>query len=106
MPLSPTLRVLHVGLVGYAVVAAVAYIAVLPFAPRWREEYGGFCLIALFLFSYNFGNCLGTAIVHSLHVMRYSVAQYSFTLLSACVGLLLLVDCAFYLLRRYTRFEC
>ncbi len=86
-------------------IGVVGVSLILPFSPRWREEYGGFCLIALFLFSYNFGNCLGTAIVHSLHVMRYSVAQYSFTLLSTCVGLLLLVDCAFYLLRRYARFE-
>lgn len=86
-------------------IGVVGVSLVLPFSPRWREEYGGFCLIALFLFSYNFGNCLGTAIVHSLHVMRYIRAQYSFTLLSACVGLLLLFDCACYLLRRYARFE-
>lgn len=53
-----------------------------------------FGFTTLFLFSYNFGNCLGTAIVHSLEVNRYILAQYSFALLAECVGLLFLYEMA------------
>ncbi len=62
--------------------------------PALRQMYGRFAAVALFAFSYNFGNCLGTAVVHSLDVSRYVLSQYSFALLAECIGLLFLVEVA------------
>ncbi|MEP7071228.1 MAG: hypothetical protein ABI839_02470 [Verrucomicrobiota bacterium] len=62
--------------------------------PALRQMYGRFAAVALFAFSYNFGNCLGTAVVHSLDVSRYVLSQYSFALLAEGIGLLFLVEVA------------
>jgi hypothetical protein len=59
-----------------------------------RQIYRRFAVVALFVFSYNFGNCLVTAIVHSLSNTRYVTTQYSFGLLAECIGLLFLFDIA------------
>jgi hypothetical protein len=70
-----------------------AALAIIVFLPGYlRTSYRAFSGTVLFAYSYNFGNCLGTAIVHSLHVDRYLLAQYSFTLLSECIALLFIVD--------------
>lgn len=63
------------------------------FLPRsLRRSYSSFAIVALFVFSYNFGTCLGIAIIHSLDVTRYIVAQYAFALLSEAIGLLFLFE--------------
>jgi hypothetical protein len=62
------------------------------FRSKLCQAHRSLALVVLFAYSYNFGNCLGTAIVHSLSVSRYIVAQYSFALLSECVGLLFLAE--------------
>lgn len=41
----------------------------------------------LLVYSYNFGTCLETAIIHSLHNPRYLTVQFSFTLLAEFVGI-------------------
>ncbi len=78
----------------------LALAVALLFWPGWRARYGPLTLLTLFLFAYPFGNSLGTAIVHSLHIHRYTMLQYSFTLLATCAGLVLLVDAVGDLLRR------
>jgi hypothetical protein len=52
-----------------------------------RGFHGRFAIVTLFVFSYNFGNCLLTSIVHSLSLTRYVVSQFSFGLLSECIAL-------------------
>ena len=49
-------------------------------------------LVALLTFSYNFGNVLTIAVVHSLDVERYVENQLAFTLLAAASGLLVMVE--------------
>src|SRR5205814_614027 len=51
-----------------------------------RRLYGSFAVVVLFAFSYSFGNCLITAIVHSLDVTGYIIVQYSFVLLSSRIS--------------------
>ncbi len=46
----------------------------------------------LFVFSYNFGTCLETAIIHSLHNPRYLTVQFSFTILAEFVGIYFLTN--------------
>ncbi|MBV9009617.1 MAG: hypothetical protein JO354_10715 [Verrucomicrobia bacterium] len=76
----------------YTPVVFVALVIIVLLPGYLRRDYRIFSRTVLFAYSYNFGNCLGIAIVHSLHVDRYLLAQYSFTLLSECIGLLFLVD--------------
>ncbi len=57
-----------------------------------RRLYGSFAVVVLFAFSYSFGNCLITAIVHSLDVTGYIIVQYSFVLLSEWMAILFLVE--------------
>lgn len=59
-----------------------------------RRRRHTFAFLVLFLFSYNFGCTLGVAIMHSLHIVRYSETQYAFSLLALCAGLLLLTEMA------------
>ena len=85
---------------GFGAVLSVVYplvffatLATVLFLPReLRQLYGRFGALTLLLFSYNFGNCLVTAVAHSLSNTRYVVTQYSFGLLSECVGLLFLFE--------------
>ena len=51
---------------------------------RCRLPVGGLLVV----YSYNFGNCLTIAIVHSLEVDRYVSNQLAFTLFSSAAGLL------------------
>ena len=46
----------------------------------------------LLVFSYNFGTCLETAIIHSLHNPRYVTVQFSFTILAEFVGIYFLTN--------------
>jgi len=61
-------------------------------SPDLRRLYGSFAVVVLFALSYSFGNCLITAIVHSLDVTGYIVVQYSFVLLSELMAILFLVE--------------
>ena len=62
--------------------------------PRWRSQLGTFALFTLLVYSYNFGNCLTAAIVHTLEVRRYSHAQLGFTMLAQFLTFLLLLEVA------------
>ena len=46
----------------------------------------------LLVYSYNFGICLETAIIHSLDDARYMTIQFSFTLLAEFVGIYFLIN--------------
>jgi len=46
----------------------------------------------LLIYSYNFGTCLETAIIHSLDNPRYVTVQFSFTLLAEFVGIYFLMS--------------
>ncbi|MEY2493073.1 MAG: hypothetical protein QOH24_2024 [Verrucomicrobiota bacterium] len=61
-------------------------------SPDQRRLYGSFAVVVLFALSYSFGNCLITAITHSLDLSRYIVAQYSFVLLSEWMAILFLFE--------------
>jgi hypothetical protein len=66
-----------------------------------REFRRRFCLLvalAFVFYSYNFGNCIATSIVHTLSVTRYIQAQFVCTLFSETVGVLLLAEVALWLL--------
>jgi hypothetical protein len=57
-------------------------------------------VVALWLaYSYNFGNCLTIAVVHSLEVTRYVRIQLIFTLFAQCLSLYLLLELAAFGLR-------
>jgi hypothetical protein len=57
-------------------------------------------VVALWLgYSYNFGNCLTIAVVHSLEVTRYIRIQLIFTLFSQCLSLCLLLELAVFAVR-------
>ncbi len=73
-----------------SVVIALLFVAA--FARRLRAALGLSAITTLFLFSYNFGAVLGTAIMHSLHILRYNETQYSLSLLAVCGGLLFVVE--------------
>ena len=61
-------------------------------SPNLRRLYGSFAVVVLFAFSYSFGNCLITAIVHSLDLTGYIIVQYSFVLLSESMAMLFLAE--------------
>ena len=50
-------------------------------------------------YSYNFGNCLTIAIVHSLEVTRYVRIQLIFTVFAQCLSLYLLLELAVFAIR-------
>ena len=50
-------------------------------------------LCALYLHSYNFGNCLTIAVVHTMQVGRYVKNQLIFLVFSECCALLFIVAC-------------
>lgn len=84
----------------YPVVFFCALGAVFLLRSDLRKLYGKLGAMMLLVFSYNFGNCLVAAIAHSLSNTRYIVAQYSFSLLAECMGLLFLVEVAMETRRR------
>jgi len=56
-------------------------------------------------YSYNFGNCLTIAVVHSLEVTRYVRIQLIFTVFAQCLSLYLLMELAVFVARAaITRF--
>ena len=61
-------------------------------SPGLRRHLGPLAVITILIYSYNFGNCLGTATFHSLHVTRYNTSQFSFALLSEFIGLMFLIE--------------
>jgi hypothetical protein len=57
-------------------------------------------VVALWLaYSYNFGNCLTIAVVHSLEVTRYIRIQLIFTVFAQCLSLYLLLELAVFGIR-------
>ncbi len=68
------------------------------FRREWRVRFGLLASVAALFYGYNFGNCLATAVVHSLSVRRYITAQFTATLFSEGVGLLLLIEVAMHVL--------
>jgi hypothetical protein len=59
---------------------------------KLRFAYGMLWPATLLIYSYNFGTCLETAIIHSLDTLRYMTVQFSFTLLAEFVGLYFLMN--------------
>jgi hypothetical protein len=51
------------------------------------------------VYSYNFGNCLTIAVVHSLEVTRYVRIQLIFTVFAQCLSLYLLLELAVFGIR-------
>ncbi|MDQ6862067.1 MAG: hypothetical protein M3032_13055 [Verrucomicrobiota bacterium] len=84
-------------------VAVLICLAVAAIRKRLRTTNGAFALVVLFLFSYNFGSALGTAVLHSLHVLRYNETQYAFSLLAVCAGLLFLLELSLQLTAKLVR---
>ncbi len=64
-----------------------------------KSFYGGALLVLLF-FGYNFGNCIGIAVMHTLAVRRYCVVQLIFTVFAQGVGMLFLAELVAHLVRR------
>jgi hypothetical protein len=54
-------------------------------------------------YSYNFGNCLTIAVVHSLEVSRYTRVQLIFTVFAECLSLWLLLELAVFGIRHGAR---
>jgi hypothetical protein len=57
------------------------------YSRKLRLAVGVIWPATLLVFSYNFGTCLETAIIHSLHNPRYLTVQFSFTILAEFVGI-------------------
>ena len=70
----------------------LAFVVLVAARRRLRTHLACYAIVVLFLFSYNFGNVLGTAVVHSLHILRYNEAQYSFSLLAVAAGMMFLIE--------------
>jgi hypothetical protein len=62
---------------------------------RLRRRLGLMAVVVLFLFWYNFGNCIEIAVIHSLDDARYDTIQFIFTLLAQFAAFLLIAQCAF-----------
>ena len=75
------------------------------FRREWRGRFGLLAALAVLFYGYNFGNCLATAVVHSLSVRRYITAQFTATLFSEGVGLMLLAEVAMGLLPFFRRWQ-
>jgi len=59
---------------------------------KLRFAFGMLWPATLLIYSYNFGTCLETAIIHSLDNPRYMTVQFSFTLLAVFVGIYFLMN--------------
>ena len=68
--------------------------------PEWLTRIA----VTLLLFSYNFGNNLTVAVVHSLSISRYIESQLSYTLLASMSGIVLVGESVRYLLAAH-RFQ-
>ncbi len=69
----------------------------------WRKALWPLAGATLLVFGYNFGNTLGTSVLHSMHIERYSEAQYAFALLAVGMGILFLAETGARVLRRAAR---
>jgi hypothetical protein len=68
------------------------------FSSRSRALWGAFAATSLFVFSYNFGHTLLTAILHTADNQRYSHMQFPMSLFAIFIGGLFLAEVA---LRRF-----
>ena len=59
---------------------------------KLRLAFGMLWPATLLIYSYNFGTCLETAIIHSLDNPRYVTVQFSFTLLAVFVRIYFLMS--------------
>ena len=66
---------------------------------RLRSSAGDLTIGTLLIYVYSFGNTLGVAMLHSMHIPRYSYAQYSFALLSLFVGMAFVIELGCVLVR-------
>ena len=79
----------------YLDLLAVALLSPLLLIFRPLRPHFFWLIAALWLaYSYNFGNCLTIAIVHSLEVTRYVRIQLIFTVFAQCLSLYLLLELA------------
>jgi hypothetical protein len=60
--------------------------------PRWRRRLGAYALFTLLIYSYNLGNCLTVAVMHTLIVRRYIFVQLAFTTLAQFSTIVLLIQ--------------
>jgi hypothetical protein len=94
------LRWLHPFSVHYLDLLRVALLSPLLLFFRPLRAHFLWLIAALWLtYSYNFGNCLTIAIVHSLEVTRYVRIQLIFTVFAQCLSLFLLLELAAFGLR-------
>jgi len=84
----------------YLDLLGVALLSPLLLVTRPLREHFLWLVAAVWLtYSYNFGNCLTIAIVHSLEVTRYVRIQLIFTVLAQCLSIYLLLELAFFAIR-------